>query len=132
MTFKFIVIPVFLLTKTGKGKIQIDIPKWYRVGNKENMMFDETVENSCSSQDFTMISSKASLSQSSLVIEYEDLKKSDGNEAIFLECSGFKNPIVKSRWGDFQISFYDSDEKSNMVQTTVEGVKLDATNFFGS
>ena len=40
VTLMFFVTPVFLLSKTGSGKIQIDIPKWYNVGNKDNMMFD--------------------------------------------------------------------------------------------
>ena len=132
VTLMFFVTPVFLLSKTGSGKIQIDIPKWYKVGNKDNMMFDETIENSCSSQDFIAISSKASLSQSSLVIEYEGMKKGDGSGQLVFECTGFKNPIVKSRWGDFLFSFYDSEETSNMIQTTVEGVKLDATDFVGA
>ena len=31
------------VTKAGSGKIQILSPKWYNVGFKNNMMFDETI-----------------------------------------------------------------------------------------
>lgn len=61
VTLTIQVTPIFLVSKTGKGMIQLKIPYWYRVGNKNNMMFNEQDRDSCTSDDFFVESSRPSL-----------------------------------------------------------------------
>ena len=45
--------PIFTVSKTGKGMIQLKIPYWYVVANKNNMMFNEQDRDSCTSEPVT-------------------------------------------------------------------------------
>ena len=104
------VTPIFIVSKTGKGMIQLKIPEWYKVGNKNNMMFNEQDRDSCTSDDFFVESSRPSLLLQSLTIMYSDLKPElwDGSKPITFKCRGFRNPIVPVKWSGFRLSLYDS------------------------
>jgi hypothetical protein len=110
VSLTFTVSPVFTVSKTGKGMIQIKIPFWYKVGSRNNMMFNEQDRNSCSSDDFYVVSSSPSLLLGTLTIMYQDLVESKraGLEPIVFKCRGFRNPIVPVSWPGFRVTFYDS------------------------
>ena len=57
----------------GTGFLSIRIPKWYSIGTKLNMMFNEQARNTCSSEHMRIISSTPSVISSLLSIRYDRL-----------------------------------------------------------
>ena len=59
VTFKF--TPIYTTSPTQNGMIVIDFPLWFDVADDLNMMFNESAKDTCSSPDFNVISSEATL-----------------------------------------------------------------------
>ena len=54
----FVWTPIYTTSKDGLGSIVIDFPNWYNVLGRLNMMFDESVQNSCTSPDMDILESR--------------------------------------------------------------------------
>ena len=66
--------PIFTTSKDGQGSINIEIPKWYNVQNRLNMMFDESAFNTCTSPDMDITESKPDIVSKTLTINYKNMK----------------------------------------------------------
>ena len=127
ITFKF--TPVYSTSPDARGLIGINLPSWYNVQGKLNMMYNEQARNKCTSDDMEITSSEPGLINRNLMIAYKNMKpdKIKGGE-LTIVCQGFKNPIYQKKWPGFVISVYDSERIPNVISTT-DFLSFDATTF---
>ena len=119
--------PVYTTSKDGRGSIVIDFPNWYNVLGRLNMMFNEAIQNSCSSPDMEIIDSRPDIVSKTLSINYKNMlpEKISGAE-ITITCQGFKNPIYQAEWSGFRLSVFDSEDIRRRIEVTEE-FAFDAT-----
>ena len=83
------------------------------------MMFNEAVQNSCTSPDMEIYLSTPDIVSKTISISYRNMlpEKISGVE-ISITCQGFKNPIYQDQWGGFYISVFDSEEIRRRIEVT--------------
>ena len=126
-TFSF--TPTTTMSVDGTGTIIFDIPKWYRVQNKQNMMYDEQVRDVCKSSDMDIIQSRPDIFGGTLRIQYENMPvEKRAGVKLTIVCPGFKNPIYQALWEGFRVTTFDSEPIPNQIDSTGD-LKFDARNF---
>ena len=88
-------------------------------------MFNENNENSCTSDDMDITSSRPDIVSRTLTIEYKNMKTVSG-APISITCIGFRNPIYQGSWSGFRIAVFDSEQTKRRIEVS-EDVSFDAT-----
>jgi len=128
LTVKF--TPGFTTSLNGNGMIELIMPMWYTVQNKNNMAYNEQDRNTCSSPDFEVISSTPTLMTRNVLVTYKGLDKTKHKGSqLTLVCRGYKNPIVAAKQSGFKISLFDNEPSPHMIEYTSTDLFLNATEF---
>ena len=92
----------------GAGKIEIEVPTWYVVGNTAEYMYNPTANDRCSSS--CMRVSNSEIVNDRIIINYDSMIP-DCIEGTLIEiqCRNFYNPIVPKKTYGFNVFIYDNN-----------------------
>jgi hypothetical protein len=107
--------PKTTMSPDGKGTVQIGVPMWWQIGITGERMYSPTATNKCTSSCMDITLSK--LQDASILVEYSDMKQSCISKApITITCKQFYNPITPEIWEGFQVTIYDSEADSRIIE----------------
>lgn len=120
--------PVSTMDPSGKGKIQIGVPFWYKVGETGELMYSPSARDKCSSDCMTVTYSQ--LIDEAINVHYEDMKDECLlGTPITIQCKQFYNPITPTMWSGFSVTIFDGALESRIISATEDAVEFDATSY---
>lgn len=110
-------IPKTTMSPSGAGKIEIEIPVWYQIGNTADYMYNPIAENRCTSSCMRVTSSE--LVNDRILVNYDSMAKDciSGHQ-IQIDCRQFYNPIVPELIYGFNVLIYDNEADSKLIELT--------------
>lgn len=128
--------PMTQLDPTGRGKIQIKMPRWSNYpGDYGDFFTSPTRDKWCYTpkNQFNTTSQIWDSNIETLTIEYEGMQPKDIKDTVIdIRCQGFKNPIYKGIWDQFFITLFDGQFNAQLNPSIIEvseNIALDASSF---